>query len=189
MPFKTNQSFKFNIIRATLIAVLYLVFVTACEKGRDSGASSGAEPATAETYFPISLDGRKLHLQLAITQAEQQKGLMFRESLAGNHGMLFLFEQPEQRGFWMKNTSLHLDIGYFDRSGKLLEIHRLFPFDETPVASYSRNVQIAVETNRGWYAANDIKPGAQLDMTALAAALAARGFSASAFGIEIDAER
>ena len=96
---------------------------------------------------------------------------MYRESLDNGHGMLFLFDRPDKRGFWMRNTRIPLDIGYFDSSGQLLEIHKLFPYDETAVNSRSSEVLIAVETNRGWYAANGIQVGDRIDMSSLAFAL------------------
>jgi uncharacterized membrane protein (UPF0127 family) len=138
------------------------------------------EPATAQTYFPIAIGDQALQLQLALNSAEQQKGLMHRDSLHEDHGMLFLFKQPEPRGFWMKNTNIPLDIGYFDASGRLLEIHQMFPHDETPVYSSSQEVLIAVETNQGWYAAHGITPGAQLDMQALQQGLKRRHHKSSA---------
>lgn len=170
-----------HIAYFTLLALVGSVMLTACKP--DTKATSG-EPVGADTYFPIRIGDKTLQLQLAITRAEQQKGLMFRKELPQDHGMLFISESPRQQGFWMKNTSLPLDIGYFDASGRLLEIHKLFPYDETPVASRNQQVLIAVETNRGWYAGNDINPGAQLDMKAMKAAITQRGFSPTAYLIE-----
>lgn len=114
-------------------------------------------------------------LQLAVNTAEQQRGLMFRETLADDHGMLFLFERPDQRSFWMRNTQIPLDIGYFDSAGRLLEVHKLFPYDENPVPSASEEILIAVETNQGWFQTNQVTPGALLDMPALKQALKRRG--------------
>jgi uncharacterized membrane protein (UPF0127 family) len=129
------------------------------------------EAVNSQTYFPISIGGIEIQLQLALKPTEQQKGLMYRESLDKDHGMLFLFERPGMRGFWMSNTCIPLDIGYFDSSGLLLEIHKLIPFDETPINSRSRKVLIAVETNRGWYAANNIQVGDRIEMNSLAIAV------------------
>tara|TARA_B100001564_G_scaffold187091_1_gene157099 strand:- start:1304 stop:1807 length:504 start_codon:yes stop_codon:yes gene_type:complete len=125
------------------------------------------DAVNSQTYFPISIGGIQLQLQLALKPAEQQKGLMHRESLDKDHGMLFLFDSPSKRSFWMRNTCIPLDIGYFDSQGQLLEVHKLFPFDETAVNSRSREVLIAVETNRGWYAANGIQVGERIDMNSL----------------------
>lgn len=166
---------------AVLFILLGSAMLAGCNPGKE--ASSG-EPAGAEAYFPIGIGKSTLQLQLALTPAEHQKGLMFRKNLADDHGMLFLFERPEQQNFWMKNTSLPLDIGYFNARGKLLEVHKLFPYDESPVVSRSPQILIAVETNRGWYAENEINPGARLNMEALKSAIARRGFTPSAYLLE-----
>lgn len=164
----------------TVLALLGCLMLTACGPNKEALK----EPASANTYFPIQLGDKTLQLQLALTPEEHQKGLMFRKSLAQDHGMLFLFQRAKKQGFWMKNTSLPLDIGYLDPRGQLLEVHLLFPFDETGVASRSSNILIAIETNRDWYTKNNIKPGAQLDMQALRAAIVERGFSVATYAIE-----
>jgi uncharacterized membrane protein (UPF0127 family) len=156
----------------TLIAALALV---ACQPTEQALA-----PANSQTYFPISIGDKALQLQLALNSGEQQKGLMYRDKLAEGHGMLFLFDKPDKRGFWMRNTRIPLDIGYFDASGQLLEVYKLFPYDETTVPSKSRQVLFAVETNRGWYAANGVQPGARIDMDTLQTALKRRNHANSA---------
>ncbi|TVP80520.1 MAG: DUF192 domain-containing protein [Puniceicoccaceae bacterium] len=144
------------------------------ENGKGSKASSAA--VDSQTYFPISIGNQPLQLQLALEPAEKQRGLMFRQELAEDQGMLFLFEGSARRGFWMRNTGIPLDIGYFDASGRLLEVHKLFPYDENTVASRSHEVMIAVETNRGWFERNNVSPGARIDMEALKQALNARNW-------------
>ena len=141
-------------------------------------------PESSDTYFPISIDGTPLQLQLALTQSEQNKGLMHRESMPTDHGMLFLFKQPGPRSFWMRNTRIPLDIGYFDASGRLLEIHALYPYDENGVPSRNQQVLIAIETNRGWFARNNIVAGAQIDLKALAKAVSRRGKSLNSHPIQ-----
>ncbi len=151
-------------------------------------ACTPQEPTTApepsETYYPISINDTPLQLQLALIQSEQSKGLMHRDSMPKDHGMLFLFDQPEPRSFWMRNTRIPLDIGYFDASGQLLEIHALFPYDENAVPSRNQRVLIAVETNRGWFARNNITPGAQIDLKALTLAISRRGKSPSNYPLQ-----
>ncbi len=100
---------------------------------------------------------------------------MHRDSLGEQQGMLFLFETPDRRAFWMRNTRIPLDIGYFDASGRLREVYPLYPFDETTVASMSSDILIAVETNQGWFRRHGMIPGTQLDMAALWQAVEARG--------------
>lgn len=173
----TNHSSLSKFGSTALLAFFACALLTACQPTEEAAA----EPAAPDTYFPIRIGEKTLQLQLALTPDEQRKGLMYRKELDEDHGMLFLSERPRQQGFWMQNTSLPLDIGYLDAGGRLVEIHKLFPFDESPVASRSREILIAIETNRGWYAANDIQPGAQLDMEALRSALSKRGFSPEAY--------
>lgn len=162
---------RFYILTALCMALI----LAACQPGPENLA-----PANSQTYFPISIGGQSLELQLALNTAEQQKGLMHRDHLAEDHGMLFLFDRAEQRGFWMRNTRIPLDLGYFDAEGTLLEIHQLFPYDENPVSSASTDVLIAVETNRGWYAAHGVRPGARIDLDALQEALKRRDHRNSA---------
>ena len=131
----------------------------------------------AHTYFPISIEKIPLKLQLALTQSEQAQGLMHRDSMPEDHGMLFLFKYPGPRSFWMRNTKIPLDLAYFDASGRLLEIHPLYPYNENAVRSRSRHVLIVVETNQGWFRRNNVQPGAQIDLKALKKAVSARGHS------------
>lgn len=132
-------------------------------------------PASADTYFPLRIGETNLRVQLALNPSEQRRGLMFRDKLGANDGMLFLFPKPDRRGFWMKNTKLPLDIGYFDTEGQLVEVHPLFPYDETPVPSSSDHILIAIETNRGWFKANRVRPGARINLEQLEDAVQARG--------------
>lgn len=164
---------KFNILSACCA----LLWLAACQPTAKNTADSPNASADQNTYFPIRIGGETLMLQLALTPAEQQRGLMFRESLPEDHGMLFLFERPERRGFWMRNTSIPLDIGYFDTEGRLREVHKLFPFDENTVSSASHQILIAVETNRGWFQKNAITPGAMIDLEDLKSAIIRRDFS------------
>lgn len=155
---------------ASLLIFATLLLLSACAPAADT-----SEKVSGETYFPILIDSVPLGVQLALTQHEHRRGLMYRDSMAEDHGMLFLFRQPAPRSFWMRNTRIPLDLAYFDASGRLLEIHALYPYNENAVASRSQQVLIAVETNRGWFAHKQIMPGAQLDLDALQQAVRRRG--------------
>ncbi len=153
----------------TLYRLLTLLLLCAC-----SSEKKPAAPVASDTYFTIMVAEAAPKLQLALTDNERSKGLMYRDRLAENHGMLFLFEKPGKRSFWMRNTSIPLDLAYFNAEGVLLEIHPLYPYNENPVLSHSNEVLIAVELNQGWFANNNIKPGAQLNMKMLKTAVARR---------------
>jgi hypothetical protein len=127
-------------------------------------------------YYEVRLGGRTTLLQLALTDREHAKGLMYRESLPRNHGMVFLFDSPQQMGFWMRNTRIPLDIGYFTADGVLREVYPMEPYDENLVRSKRKDLSIAVEMNQGWFAENAVSPGAVLDLSDLAEAVRVRGF-------------
>lgn len=108
---------------------------------------------------------------------------MDRHDLGRDDGMIFIYESPQQMSFWMRNTPTPLDIGFFSPTGVLEEVYPLHPFDETAVASRTMRLQFALEMNQGWYRENGVKPGAQIDLKALVAALQARGFNPKRYGL------
>jgi len=150
----------------------------------DEGASAAAVPKTGADWFELSVGGQPLRVQLALTPSEMQRGLMERRDLGADEGMLFVYVRPDQMSFWMRNTPLPLDIGFFDAEGVLREIYPLHPFDERPVRSRSLRLQFALEVNRGWFKAQGLAPGAQLDLSALTAALRERDFRPNQFGLK-----
>ena len=100
---------------------------------------------------------------------------MFRESLATDHGLCFVSDPPQQQSFWMRNTQIPLDLAHFDSQGVLVEIHQLYPYDESPVKSRHLEIRYSIEMNQGWFKRNQIRPGSKLDLDLLQQALAARG--------------
>lgn len=70
----------------------------------------------------VTLAGERFYVELATTPEEQALGLMFREQLEDDRGMLFIFPVERMRSFWMKNTRIPLDIFYFDSDLKLINV-------------------------------------------------------------------
>jgi uncharacterized membrane protein (UPF0127 family) len=147
--------------------------------GRADAQKSSAVKSL-EDRFPIKVGERTVQMQIAALPAELQHGLMFRKTMGEDEGMLFIFATPQPQGFWMRNTTLPLDIGYFDASGELKEVYPMYPLDERPVASHSRSIQFCLEMNQGWYKQSGVKPGMKLDLKAVAEALKARGLKPEA---------
>jgi uncharacterized membrane protein (UPF0127 family) len=152
----------------------------------ESSTQTPAAPAvrTVADYFAIKVGGRTVRIQLAVLPEEQERGLMQRRDLEPDEGMIFVDLAPQKLVFWMRNTPTPLDVGYFTPEGELAEIYPLLPFDERAVASRSSRLQFALEMRQGWYAENGVGPGARLDLRAVAAALAERGFDPKRFGLE-----
>ena len=93
--------------------------------------------------------------EVAETTREKRKGLMYRKYLEANSGMIFVWRNPKERCMWMKNTSIPLDIGFFDENGILLQTEQLVPFSTKSVCS-NFGAKYALEVNRGWFLRENI---------------------------------
>ena len=91
-------------------------------------------------------------------------GLMFRESLEENSGMLFIFDEAEKQSFHMTETRIPLDIAFITHDGIIESIKQLEPLEETPVSSDGDDVICALEVNRGWFEQHDIEVGDEIDI-------------------------
>jgi uncharacterized membrane protein (UPF0127 family) len=158
-----------------------------CRGGNSSGAPAAfavpADPKPVTAWFPIRVGDKTVRMQLAVLEAEMEHGLMERRDLAEDEGMIFVNPSPRHQDFWMHDCPTPLDVGFFTPDGILAEIYPMYSYDDTTVSSRGSNLQFALEMNQGWFQASHVGPGAQLDLKALAAALAARGFDPQKFGL------
>lgn len=99
-----------------------------------------------------------LFVEIADTPYKQQQGLMFRESLDENVGMLFKFESPQVLKFWGLNTYIPLDIAFINKENKIVHIDRIKPLCQKTVSSID-NCTMAIEVNEGFFRKNGISPG------------------------------
>ena len=104
-----------------------------------------------------------LHVEVPTNIKEFNLGLMFRESLDKNSGMLFVFEKVAQQSFHMRETNIPLDIAFIREDGIIESIKQLEPNDETSVAS-DGEILCAIEVNRGWFAENNVEVGDEIDI-------------------------
>jgi uncharacterized membrane protein (UPF0127 family) len=103
----------------------------------------------------------RLRAELARTETERARGLMYRTSLPDGEGMLFVFERDQVLSFWMKDTLIPLSIAFISYDGRLLEIYDMHVRDVTPVNS-RRAVRYALEVPRGWFERAGIAVGDRL---------------------------
>jgi uncharacterized membrane protein (UPF0127 family) len=115
-----------------------------------------------ELQIPNRTGFVRLTTELADTEPKKERGLMFRQSLPENSGMLFIFDPPAQAVFWMKNTRIPLSIAFIDNQGRILEIRSMKPFDETLIWSVSNAVAYALEVNEGWFDRHGIQMGTRI---------------------------
>jgi uncharacterized membrane protein (UPF0127 family) len=106
----------------------------------------------------MKIGSQTFNLEVARSEPEQEKGLMKRDSMEPDHGMIFVFGEEVVRSFWMKNTRFPLDILFLDSSGKVVSIHQMRAYDETNTSSDSP-AQYAIELNKGAAGASGVKVG------------------------------
>lgn len=87
-------------------------------------SQSQADPARPHI---VTASGEVIELEIARSDQQRARGLMFRESLAPSHGMLFIFAESDRHGFWMKNTFIPLDMIWIEEDGTIAEIQRNIP--------------------------------------------------------------
>ena len=113
----------------------------------------------------VELKGQRFVVELATTPEEQQLGLMFREHMDADHGMLFIFPSAITRSFWMKNTRIPLDIFYFDESLKLVSVaEEAKPCRVASCPTYPSTgpARYVLELNAGKAEELGVKPGDEL---------------------------
>ena len=103
----------------------------------------------------------QIDAQIAQTTDHRQIGLMWRKNMPINEGMLFIFEQPSQQCFWMKNTLLPLTAAFVADDGTIVNLADMKPQTTDPHCS-KKPVRYVLEMNQGWFAKKGIKAGAKL---------------------------
>jgi len=134
-----------------MIAVLNLLLVIA--------AAAATEPSIPTCVAP---DGARIVVDLAIEDEERALGLMYRDVLPADRGMIFIFESDERWPFWMKNTFIPLDLIWIDASGTVVEVRAgAKPCRADPCPSYTplRPGRAVLEVNAGFAAAHGIAAG------------------------------
>jgi hypothetical protein len=156
------------VIPTVLAVVLAL---GACSPGMLDGSSGTASAKSMQTSvhptsglpvidLAISTQGKKhdFRVEVATTDAEQARGLMFRTAMGADEGMLFPEATPRQPSFWMKNTVIPLDIIYIGTDSRVLNIVNALPYDLTPLPAEGLAIGV-LELNGGRAAQLGIKPG------------------------------
>ncbi len=96
--------------------------------------------------------------EIASTPQSRMIGLMMRERLAPNHGMVFVFEDKSQHCFWMRNTLIPLSIAFIDDDGTVVSIADMTPKSEASTCP-QRPVRYALEMDQGWFAKRGVTAG------------------------------
>lgn len=102
-----------------------------------------------------------IQAEVAKTPDEQTIGLMYRQTMGINEGMLFIYDNPKVHCFWMRNTLLPLTIAFIADDGSIVNLKDMQPRTETSHCS-AKSVRYALEMNQGWFDKRGLKPGFKL---------------------------
>ena len=139
--------------QASRALAILLLALLGCGNGSD--ASDGRAPLSV-TSILVGL--QRVTVEVAATPSARRRGLMHRESLPDDRGMLFIFPEERVLTFWMKDTHIPLSIAFAREDGTIVRIADLEPHSERPVSSRSP-ARYALEMNRGWFARNGVFEG------------------------------
>lgn len=157
------------MIRRILLPALFVAVACSAANGeteRPAGSAasaamsqmpSGPTPPAGTAWVIFGTD--TAFAEVARTAAEREVGLMNRESLESNHGMIFVYDAPEVLSFWMKNTLIPLDVAFMDESFRVTEIQSMEPESED-LHTAREPALAALEMDKGWFAERGIGPGA-----------------------------
>jgi uncharacterized membrane protein (UPF0127 family) len=135
---------------------------------RDSPPAPAADtawngPTSAQPRLPtvkLFIGTNELITEIARTPRQMATGMMFRQTMAENEAMLFVYAVPQRVSFYMRNTTVPLSCAYLDSTGIIREIYDMQPLDESSITSVSEQIRYCLEVPQGWFARHGVGIGA-----------------------------
>lgn len=142
------------------LAVAANALFVACDEAESPPKANALLPTRA---LEVEGNGKsaELTVEIAATTVSRQQGLMFRQEMGDDEGMLFLFVVDRQTGFWMSNTYLPLTMAYIAADGTILELLDGTPLDLTPQQP-KQPYRYVLEVNQGWFGRNGLGIGSKV---------------------------
>lgn len=164
---KAPQFLEFLVSAGTVARTAAASFSLCLGLGLTLGgmALTAATPAAAQEKFPVAQLNAGMYLiqaEVAVSEAQREQGLMFREKMGPNQGMLFLFDAPAGICMWMKNTILPLSVAFLDADYRIVNIEDMKPQTTTSHCA-AKPALYALEMNLGWFKQKNIKPGMTIE--------------------------
>ena len=125
-------------------------------------ATASAQQAARFKTTPLNAGLYLIKAEVASNEAEREQGLMFREKMGPNEGMVFLFGAPAGVCMWMKNTLIPLSVAFLDDKGKIINIEEMKE-QTTDSHCATKPATYALEMNKGWFRQKNIKPGMTIE--------------------------
>lgn len=147
--YNTMPTFIFRFICTLPVTFAYLF----------TCASAIAQQQRVTKQFNIGI--HVIKAEIAATQAQRQIGLMNRQQMGQNEGMMFIFDRPNNHCMWMKNTLIPLSVAFIDNDGVIVNIEEMKPQTEVNHCA-SKPVRFALEMNAQWFKQKGIQPGSKI---------------------------
>ena len=141
---------RISSITAVITALLILVSA-GCQDEADTGIVFGDGE--------ISVGGRTIKVDVALTGPQMEQGSKYRRSLDEDRGMIFIYSQPVTSSFWMKDTHIPLSIAFINSEGRIISIQDMEPDNDQKTYAPPRPFLYALEMNQGWFEKNNIRVG------------------------------
>jgi hypothetical protein len=175
---KKTSWLAIGVIGVMIVALVALLTRNSNKNVLPTGTSTN-QPTTVTTAYEFHKEGQlrflganqelktTIDIEIARSEPERELGLMYREKMAENQGMLFIFDGLEPRSFWMKNTLISLDIIFVNDKDQIVTIHR----NTTPLSerSYTSTgpAKYVIEVNAGFTDRHKILVGDRIAWTML----------------------
>ena len=164
----SKNAFGVAKLSAAIFFAVFAALVISCVKQEE-------KLSNFDEFFEMKIGEKSFRVRLAVSDAEKSRGLMGVKSMDSDEGMLFAYPSPRGVSFWMKDTLIPLDIGFFDEKGRLTEVRSMYPMNLNSVASSRNDIKYCLEMNAGWFEKISIFPPQNLDMEMINSALKSRG--------------
>lgn len=150
---------------AVLVSLIWKAIPTTTQNEADLALAFKKEGSLTFLRDTLQQTIVEIDIEVAATDAEQQRGLMYRRSMEENQGMLFIFPASERRSFWMLNTYLSLDILFVDADFTIVDIKtNTTPLSQAQLTSKA-NAQYVVEVLAGFVGKHNIQIGDKIQFS------------------------
>ena len=154
----TNAKLSLSDVAGNAIRIVFAVLVVVI--------SCRCQAAADDHGTRISVGGRDVYVELAVTAEERAQGLQFRKRLEENHGMLFVFGEKKPVVFWMKDTYIPLSLAFIGEDGRITQIEEMEAGSLKHHAS-NADVKYVLEMTAGWFKRNGVGVGDRVSMPQL----------------------
>jgi uncharacterized protein len=151
--------------RLALALVVLLALAAGCSDGGDS-EDSHTDTGSPTVVIQTAEGDKEIAVEIADSPDERARGLMGRTSLPEDAGMIFVYPEPSEGGYWMKNTLIPLSIAFYDVGGEILRILDMEPCRSDPCPVYDPGVRYAgaLEVNQGAFERWGVREGDRLEL-------------------------